>query len=293
MRRGATNSANANYIRKIRGPAGHSHYPISETESMKFDILTLFPDLIYNYCDESILGRAQQKDLIRVQAHNFRDFSTHKWKQVDDAPYGGGPGMVLQVAPIYECLRSIGALAHLSPPARGGVALKGGGGGSSRSKAKVLIMDPAGKPFNQRMAEKFSKLDRLVLISGRYEGFDARIYKFVDERISVGEYVLAGGELAALAVVEATSRLIPGVLGNAESLKEETYARNPKVRMMTEESISKSSKSQFNILHSSFDILREHPQYTRPENFMGLKVPKVLLSGNHKKIEEWRKRQSK
>lgn len=125
-------------------------------------------------------------------------------------------------------------------------------------------MDPAGKKFDQRMAEKFAKLDRLVFVSGRYEGFDERIYKFVDEKISVGDYVLAGGELPALTIVEAVSRLIPGVLGNEDSNKEETH-----------------------------NIGKEYPQYTRPENFLGLKVPTVLLSGNHKKIAEWRKKNSK
>lgn len=236
---------------------------------MKFDILTLFPDLIYNYCDESILGRAQTQGLINVSAHNFREFSGNKWGHVDDKPYGGGPGMVLRVEPIYECLEAM-------------KAKKGA------KKSKIIVMDPAGKKFDQRMAESFSKLDRLVIISGRYEGFDARIYELADERVSVGEYVLAGGELPALTIVEAVSRLIPGVLGNAESLVNETFNKNVEVRMKNDELISKSSMSKFDIRHSSFDILREHPQFTRPPEFMGLKVPKVLLSGDHKKIAEWR-----
>ena len=158
--------------------------------------------------------------------------------------------MVLQVEPIYRCLESLGLVKN-------GKKVKA-------QKTKVIIMDPAGKKFDQKMAKKFSKLDNLVLIAGRYEGFDARIYKFVDERISVGDYVLAGGELPALTIIEATSRMIPGVLGNAQSLKEETFTGSTK----------------------------EYPQYTRPENFMELKVPKVLLSGDHKKIAEWRKSHS-
>lgn len=219
---------------------------------MQFDVLTIFPDLIYNYADESILGRAQAKKLIFIKAHNFRKFSDNKWGHIDDKPYGGGPGMILGVEPLYRCLESLKL-------AKNGKRVR-------QAKTKVIILDPAGKKFNQRMAEKFSKLDRLVLIAGRYEGFDARIYKLADERVSVGDYVLAGGELAALTVVEAVARLIPGVLGNENSLKEETHGT---------------------------DGLKEYPQYTRPEDFMGQKVPKVLLSGDHKKIAEWRKGKSK
>lgn len=213
---------------------------------MKFNVLTIFPEIINDYCSQSILGRAQKAGIIKVEASDFRKFTSDKHGHVDDSPYGGGPGMVLQAQPIYDCLKSLGF-------AKGG------------KKRKIIIMDPAGKKFDQKMAKQFSKLDNLVLIAGRYEGFDARIYKFVDQRVSVGDYVLAGGELPALTIVEATARLIPGVLGNAQSLKEETF--------------SGSSK--------------EYPQYTRPENFMGLKVPKVLLSGDHKKIEGWRKSKSK
>ncbi len=220
---------------------------------MKFDIITIFPEIINGYCNQSILGRAQKAGTIKIEAHDFRKFTTDKRGHVDNSPYGGGPGMVLQAQPIYSCLESMGLVKD---------------GKKSKIlnlKSKIIVMDPAGKKFDQKMAKKFSKLDNLVLIAGRYEGFDARIYKFVDERVSVGDYVLAGGELPALTIVEATARLIPGVLGNAQSLKEETFT----------------------------DSTKEYPQYTRPENFMGLKVPKVLLSGDHKKIEDWRKTKSK
>lgn len=213
---------------------------------MDFDILTIFPDIVHSYASESILGRAQKANLISIRAHNFRAFSGNKWGHVDDKPYGGGPGMILQVEPIYECLKSIKSLKSVKS-----------------IKSKVIALDPAGKKFDQRMAEKFSKLDNLVLISGRYEGFDARVYKFVDERVSVGDYVLAGGELPALVITEAVARLLPGVLGNEESLREESHGKTSQ---------------------------KEYPQYTRPENFLGLKVPKELLSGNHKKIDAWRKK---
>lgn len=212
---------------------------------MKFDIITIFPEIIDIYADASILGRAQKKKLIKVAAHNFRDYTLDKHGHVDDRPFGGGPGMVLQIQPIFGCLKKIKA--------------------RKKTKGqKIIILDPAGKKFDQKMAGKFSKLNRLILIAGRYEGFDARVYKLADERISVGDYVLAGGELAALSVVEAVARLIPGVLGNKNSLKEETFTKTKK----------------------------EYPQYTRPEDFKGQKVPKVLLSGDHKKIEEWRNKNS-
>ncbi len=159
--------------------------------------------------------------------------------------------MILQVQPIYDCLKSIKALKQK--------------GKATKEKIKVIIMDPAGKKFDQRMAEKFAKLDRLVLIAGRYEGFDARVYKLVDERVSVGEYVLAGGELPALTIVEAVARQIPGVLGNHNSLTEETFGQKKN------------------------EMGKEYPHYTRPEDFMGMKVPKILTMGDHKKIAEWRK----
>lgn len=221
---------------------------------MLFDVVTLFPDLIHQYCDESIVGRGQAKGALTVRAHDFRIFSDNKWGHVDDKPYGGGPGMVLQVEPIFECLKAIKAIKQLKQ-----------GKQSKQLKQKVIVLDPAGKKFDQRMAEKFSKLDRLVLIAGRYEGFDARVYKLADERVSVGDYVLAGGELPVLTIIEAVARLLPGVLGNEASLKEETHGK---------------------------DGLKEYPQYTRPEDFNGQKVPKVLLSGDHQKIAEWRKKKS-
>jgi len=218
---------------------------------MKFDVLTLFPDIIYNYSESSILGRAQKNNLINIESHNFRDFTLDKQKHVDDKPYGGGPGMVLQVEPIYRTLESLNLV-------KDGKKVKD-------KKTKILVMDPDGKKFDQQMAKKFSKLERLVFICGRYEGFDERVYKFADERVSVGEYVLAGGELPALIITEAVARLLPGVLGNNQSIVEETFSgQNP-----------------------------EYPQYTRPENFLGFKVPKILLSGNHENIKKWRKNSQK
>ena len=218
---------------------------------MQFDIITIFPDMIYHYSNDSILGLGQKNKKIKINTFDLRDFTSDKFRRVDDRPYGGGAGMILQVEPIYNCLEKM--------------RLVKSGKKINRTKTKVLIMDPAGKIFKQATAKKYTKLDRLVLICGRYEGFDERVYKFVDEKISIGEYVLAGGELAALAVVESVARLLPGVLGNSESVVEETFSQKQK---------------------------KEYPQYTRPDNFQGLKVPKILLSGDHKKIANWREKKS-
>ena len=248
--------------------------------SMLFDVLTIFSKIINDYSAESILGRAQKAGLIKINAHNFREYTLDKHGHVDDRPYGGGPGMVLQIQPIYDCLKNIKALQPVIPAKAGtqlflqrrlDPRLRGD------DRTRIIALDPAGKKFDQKMAKKFSKLDRLVLVCGRYEGFDARVYKLCDERISVGDYVLSGGELPALTIIEAVSRLIPGVLGNEESLREETFSE------LKVHKVRKSIKSK-----EDFQLAAKWPQYSRPENFMGMKVPKVLLSGNHEEIKKWR-----
>ncbi len=219
---------------------------------MQFDVITIFPHILDSYINESILKRAQQKKLIKIIAHNLRAVAKDKHKTVDDRPYGGGVGMVMMVEPIYKTLKKI----------------------KRAKKTKVILLDPAGRQFNQTMAKKFSKLDQLIFVCGRYEGIDARVNKFVDEKISIGPYVLSGGELPAMVIIEATARLLPGVLGKIESTQQETYAKENYV---------------------------EYPQYTRPENFKyrqglktrRLKVPPVLLSGNHQLIKKWQTKHSK
>ncbi|HLD27573.1 MAG TPA: tRNA (guanosine(37)-N1)-methyltransferase TrmD [Patescibacteria group bacterium] len=213
---------------------------------MKFNILTIFPQILDSYFNESILKRAVAAGLIKIQSHDIREFAEGRHKQVDDTPYGGGPGMVLMVEPIYKCLKSI----------------------RRKKKAKVILLDPAGRQFNQKMAKKFSRLDQLIFICGRYEGIDARVDNLIDEKVSVGPYVLSGGELPAAIIIEATARLLPGVLGKIESTEYETFS---------------GEKS---------DVV-EYPQYTKPEEFNGWPVPKILLSGNHQKIEDWRKKNKK
>lgn len=215
----------------------------------KFEIITIFPGIFDSYFSESIIKRAQKNGAIRIGIHNLRDWTKDKFKKVDDTPYGGGAGMVMKVEPIYRAVRSV----------------------ISKSKnTRVILFSAKGKRYTQRDAERLSKYDNLILICGRYEGVDERVAKYVaDEEISIGEYVLTGGEIPAMVLVDSISRLIPGVLGNPESIVKESF----------------SGKSHVKDL--------EHPQYTKPENFEGWKVPDVLLGGNHEKIAGWRSKNSK
>ncbi|MCK9588893.1 MAG: tRNA (guanosine(37)-N1)-methyltransferase TrmD [Terrimicrobiaceae bacterium] len=219
---------------------------------IKFDIITIFPEIFSFYFGESILKRAQQKKLIKIQVHNLRDYSDRKnhHRQVDDRPYGGGPGMILMVEPMAKAIQRI-----KNKELR------------IKKKTKVIMLTPAGKQFDQKMAQRLSKYSQLVLLCGRYEGFDARLDKYVDEKISIGPYVLSGGEIPAMVITEAVARNIPGVLGHQDATKEETFS-------------------------GDLDYI-EYPQYTRPENYKGQKVPKILLSGNHAEIKKWQQSQSK
>jgi tRNA (guanine37-N1)-methyltransferase len=236
----------------------------------QFNIISIFPDLISHYCAESILGRAQNRGIIDVRAVDLREFTNDKHKSVDDTPYGGGAGMIMKPEPIYSALASIDGLPFVK--ASGLTKLKRIATGGVRKKKRTVLLSPRGRQFDQDIAEQWSKLDELVLICGRYEGVDQRVTDYmIDEEISVGPYVLAGGELGALIVIEAISRLIPGVLGNSDSLKEETFSL---------QSVGGGDR-------------KEYPQYTKPSDFMGWKVPDVLLSGDHKNIQKWRKEESK
>lgn len=212
---------------------------------MRIDIITIFPGFFDQFLKESILARALTKGLVTVKVWNLRDFATDKHRTVDDRPYGGGPGMVYKVDVMVRALRK----------ALGSKKTKGTPG------TKVLLMDPGGRQFTQEQAQRFSKLKRMVLICGRYEGFDARIKSYVDGAVCIGPYVLNGGEVAAMVVTEAVMRLIPGVLGHPDSPKDESHS---------EEGVT------------------EYPQYTRPETFEGKNVPNVLLSGDHATIASWR-----
>jgi tRNA (guanine37-N1)-methyltransferase len=209
---------------------------------MIFDVLTLFPGLCHSPFADSILGKAADRGLIRIEAHNLRDWAEGRHKVTDDAPYGGGDGMVLKPEPVAR------ALADLKARSPG---------------SRVLLMTPQGTPFRQSHAGRLAREEGLIFVCGRYEGFDERIRHMVDEEFSLGDFVLTGGELAAMVIIDAVARLVPGVLGSSGSALSDSFA----------------------------DGLLEYPHYTRPAEFMGMKVPEVLLSGNHAEIARWRRRE--
>ena len=214
---------------------------------MKFDVMTLFPELIMTVAGESIIGRAREAGLIEINAHNIRDFSLDKHRKTDDTPYGGGMGMVMTCQPIYDCYKSI---VDNAPEGE---------------KRRVVYMSPKGRVFNQKIARELSEYDRVILLCGHYEGVDERVLdEIVDEEISVGDYVLTGGELPACIVIDATARLIDGVLSDPECYLDESH--------------------ECGIL--------EYPQYTKPRVFMGREVPQILLSGDHARIDRWRLEES-
>ncbi|MFH0969564.1 MAG: tRNA (guanosine(37)-N1)-methyltransferase TrmD [Patescibacteria group bacterium] len=224
-----------------------------------FNIITIFPHIFESYFGESIIKRALQKKFININIINLRDFTNDKHKTVDDTPYGGGAGMILKIQPIFDCIEFLK------------LKIK-----SEKLKVRTVLFSAKGKKYTQKDAIRLSKYDNLILICGRYEGVDERVAKYIaDEEISIGDYVLSGGEIPAMVLVDSIARLIPGVLGNPDSLKEESF--------------NKIQNTKYKIP----DTILEYPQYTRPENFKGWKVPEVLLSGNHKKIEKWRENNAK
>jgi len=212
---------------------------------MRIDVLTLFPRMFEGPLGESIIGKAREKGLLEINVSNFRDYSDNKHQTVDDYPYGGGAGMLLKVQPVYDNIKAIEASAP-------------------ETKKRVILLDPAGKPFDQKMAEEFSTEEHLVFICGHYEGYDERIRSLVTDEVSLGDYVLTGGELGAMVMIDATVRLLPEVLGNQTSAQTDSHSTG----------------------------LLEHPQYTRPAAFKGMKVPEVLMNGNHKLIEQWQLKES-
>ena len=213
---------------------------------MRIDIITIFPNMFEPVLNESIIKRAQEKKTVEIAVHNLRDYTLDKHRKVDDRPFGGGPGMVMNPEPVFRAVEAI-KLQVKSP------------------KSKVILLCPQGKKLDQRIAGRLVKEKHLILICGRYEGIDERVREYiVDEEISIGDYVLTGGELPAMVLVDSVVRLIPGVLGDKNSLNFESFAGN----------------------------LLEYPQYTRPASFRGLRVPAILLSGNHTKIQSWKKKQA-
>ena len=210
---------------------------------MRIDILTLFPEMFDCVLSASMLGRAQANGLIDIRVHNIRDYTDNKHRKADDYPFGGGAGLVMMAQPIYDCMDAV---------------LEGG-------SARRILMTPRGRTLNQKIAKELSAEDHLVLLCGHYEGVDERVMNIIDDEISVGDYVLTGGELPAMILVDCVSRLIPGVLGSEESAADESFSED----------------------------LLEYPQYTRPASFRGMDVPEVLLNGHHAKIQAWRQEQAR
>lgn len=211
--------------------------------AMVFDILTLFPEFFSSPLRQSVVGKAIARGVLQVTAHNLRDFTLDKHKTTDDYPYGGGHGMVMKVEPMAAAIEALKA---------------------QRPAATVVMTTPQGERFTQKTAAEFAALPSLIIVCGRYEGYDERIRSFADREVSVGDYVLSGGEIPALAIIDAVARLIPGVLGEPESSETDSFSAG----------------------------LLEYPQYTRPEEFRGMRVPDVLISGNHAFIEKWRRREA-
>lgn len=214
---------------------------------MRIDILSLFPEMFKGPLSESIIGKATEKGLLNVDVTDFRDYTTDKQHHVDDAPYGGGAGMLLQAQPIFDALEAVQNKTKDKYP-----------------KGKVILLDPAGKKFDQSVASELAKEEHLTFLCGHYEGYDERIRKLVTDEISLGDFVLTGGELGAMVMIDATVRLVPGVLGNEASAPGDSFSTG----------------------------LLEYPQYTRPADFRGMKAPEVLLNGNHQLIAQWRQKES-
>jgi tRNA (guanine37-N1)-methyltransferase len=210
---------------------------------IRFDILTLFPDMFQSPLASSVLKKAIDRGVIRVSVFNIRDFTTDKHRVVDDSPYGGGSGMVMKAGPIVEGIERLK---------------------STNGSPRVILMTPQGVPFDHSQAKRLSQYDHLLFVCGRYEGVDERVREYVDEEVSIGDYILMGGELAVMVVIDAVSRFVPGVLGSEESVLEESFA----------------------------NALLEYPQYTRPRVFRGKRVPEVLISGDHRQITHWRRREA-
>jgi tRNA (guanine37-N1)-methyltransferase len=237
---------------------------------MRIDILTLFPEMFESPLNYSILKRAQEQGIVAVAVTNIRDFATDKYHKVDDKPYGGGPGMVMMPGPLFDCFEHVEKLGSLAPSCRGRPALESRAG--CPRHGRVILLTPQGQRFDQAKARELAGEDRLILIAGRYEGFDERIRIGLNaEQISIGDYVLNGGELAAMVIIDAVVRLLPGALGDEDSAKDDS----------------------FSVGANNHSPLLEYPQYTRPEVFRGMKVPDILLSGDHAKIAQWRRQQAR
>lgn len=260
---------------------------------MKVSVITLFPKMISGFFEESIVKRAMEKKLVEIELVNLRHFAVDQYGSVDDKPYGGGVGMVLRVEPIWK---AVCAVIPRSEATRDLIKNKNRfkkipprqlAGRNDRRGRKIILTSPKGQLYRQEKAREFSKFNHLIIIAGHYEGVDERVLDFVDEEVSLGDFVLTGGEIAAAAIVDSVVRLLPGVLKKDEATKQETFFEisiDQLIKFIGENetlnNLQKKGAKKVRFL--------EYPQYTRPEEFQGKKVPKILLSGNHQEIEKWR-----
>jgi tRNA (guanine37-N1)-methyltransferase len=236
---------------------------------MKADIVTIFPDFFRGPLDYGITRRAQEMGLVKIQVHDLREFTHDRHRTVDDRPFGGGEGMVLKPEPLFECLEAMD-LAPRAERVRG------------RARQSVVLLSAQGPRFSQKIATELASLDRIVLLCGRYEGVDERVVDFLaDREISIGDYVLSGGEMAAAVIVEALTRLLPGAVGNEASTQQESFTVDAK---------GKSSAGADSTCGSNG--LLDYPHYTRPAEFRGIAVPEALMSGNHEEIRRWRRQRA-
>lgn len=263
---------------------------------MRIDLLTIFPDFFRGPLDYGILRRARETGLVEVVVHDLRKFTSDRHKTVDDRPFGGGEGMVLKPEPIFECLETLSVTPAAAAP---------------NLRQSIVLLSPQGKLFRQSVAEEMAQLDRLVLICGRYEGVDERVAEFIaDREVSIGDYVLSGGELAAAIIADAVVRLIPGALGNEASARQESFASDSSGAAAHLGHLGKAADSSYTEKTASGPVsgqgaaapapastcasggLLDYPHYTRPADYRGMKVPEVLVSGNHTEIRRWRRRKA-
>jgi tRNA (guanine37-N1)-methyltransferase len=248
---------------------------------MKADIVTIFPDFFRGPLDHGITRRACEMGLVKIEVHDLRKFTHDKHRTVDDRPFGGGEGMVLKPEPIFECLEPLG----LSSREQRLIDQKAPG----TKKESVILLSAQGERFTQKVAAELAELDRIVLICGRYEGVDERIADFLaDRELSIGDYVLSGGELAAAVIIEAVTRLLPGALGNEASVRQESFTAHEVNKHETGKS-EHAGEFVGNASTCGSGGLLDYPHYTRPADFRGMPVPEVLLNGNHEEIRRWRR----
>ena len=236
---------------------------------MKADLVTIFPDFFRGPLEHGITRRASEMGLAEIRIHDLRKFTHDRHRTVDDRPFGGGEGMVLKPEPVFECLESLGVASREARR-------------SGEAKESVILLSPQGERFTQDVAQRLARLDRLVFICGRYEGVDERVAEFLaDRELSIGDYVLSGGEMAAAVVIEAVMRLLPGAVGNEASTRQESFTTSTELRPAEKADSTCGSGG-----------LLDYPHYTRPADFRGMKVPDALMSGNHDEIRRWRREQA-